>query len=98
MADRAAHCAGAVTIGAARDRRLVDAADVALPRAVTGRMAICAARMGQDLAELGEDRSGALLDILDPGKAFRRGEGVACALRRCVAGAQAGRESRQHRN
>jgi hypothetical protein len=27
-----------VTIGAARDRRLVDAADVALPRAVTGRI------------------------------------------------------------
>jgi hypothetical protein len=44
-----------VTIDAARDRRLMQPALVALARAVAGRMAVNAARMRQHLAELGED-------------------------------------------
>ena len=48
--------ASAMTVRAAHDRRLVQPALVALARAVAGRMAVDAARMGQHLAELGEHR------------------------------------------
>ena len=43
-------------IGAARDRRLMQPAEIALPRTIAGRMAVGAARMGQHLAKFGEHR------------------------------------------
>src|ERR1700736_171587 len=54
VTDRTTQGLGAVTVNAARDRRLVQPARVTLVRAVAGRMAIDAARMRQHLADIGE--------------------------------------------
>jgi hypothetical protein len=55
MADGTAHGRESKTVGAPLDRRLVESAQFTLVRPVAGRMAVDAARMGQDFAELGED-------------------------------------------
>ena len=60
-----------MTVRAALDRRLMQAAFVTLVRAVAGRMAVHAARIGQDLAELGEHGGRARRRVADRGKALR---------------------------
>src|SRR5437867_3544014 len=50
MANRAAHRWKTVPVRTARDRRLMQPAQIALPRTIAGRMAVGAARMGQHLA------------------------------------------------
>ena len=51
VANWAAHCRKPEAICAALDRRLVQAAKIALARAITDRMAVDAPRMRQHLAE-----------------------------------------------
>ena len=74
MADRTTHGLETVTVRTARDRRLMQPAQIALTRTVAGRMAIDAARMGEHLAEFGEDRRRPRLGVADRCKAFRRCE------------------------
>ena len=76
VADGAAHGREAMTVRAALDRRLVQPALLALARAVAGRMAVHAARMGQHLAELGEQRRRPRRRVADRGEALRRREPV----------------------
>ncbi len=54
VTDGAPHGRKAMTVSAALDRRLVRPGVFALARMVAGRMAVDAARMGQNLAEFGK--------------------------------------------
>ena len=77
VADRAAHRLATEAVGAAEHRRLVQAHQVALAGTVAGRMAVGAARAGQHLAELDEER--------------RRPLGLACRSPSRLSGARRAR-------
>src|SRR5207302_2020864 len=76
VADRTTHCGRSETIRAALDRRLVQAALIALTRAIAGRVTVDASGMREDLAQFGEERGRALIDIGNRGKTFRWGQTV----------------------
>ena len=63
---------GAEIVDAAHDQRHVRMPVVTLRRPVAGRMAVDAARMGDDLAGLLEQRQRALLVVGDGGKGLHR--------------------------
>src|SRR5262249_11529326 len=88
VANWAAHCRKPEAICAALDRRLVQAAKIALARAITDRMAVDAPRMRQHLAEFGKQCRRTLLYAGDRGKAFRRRQPLRCLLRGAISGAQ----------
>jgi hypothetical protein len=75
-----------MAVRTALDRRLMQPADLALVRAVSSRMTVHAARMGQHLAELAEIRGRALLGVGDRRKTLRRRQHV---LRGCGARGEA---------
>ena len=70
MTDRTTHCRKPEAVFAALDRRLVQAAEIALARAIAGGMAVHAARMGQHFADFGEQGRRARRGVADRGKAF----------------------------
>ena len=74
VADRAPHGRKAMAVRAPRDRRLMEAALLALARMIAGRMAVHAARMSEHLAEFGEQCGRAGRFIGDRVEALRRGE------------------------
>ena len=82
-----------MTVRAAHHRRLMQPALVTLMRAVGGRMAIHAARIGQHPAEFGEHRGRALIDIADR-KTFRGCQRVCLVAETRVARQQAPRARR----
>ena len=93
MADRAAPADGAEAVEPALDRRLVQPAMLALVRTIAGGVAVQAARMGEDLAELGEIGLGTLSFIGDGREAGERPQ----AARRLRRGIDiAGWQQRQH--
>src|SRR6266851_7958500 len=71
VTDRTAHRLATMTVGATRDRRLMQPAFVALVWTVAGRMAVNTARMHQHLAELGEHGRRPRLRVRDRGEALR---------------------------
>src|ERR1700722_3671361 len=99
VADRAAHRGEAMPVHAARDRRLMQPALVALARTVPGRMAIDAARMGQHFSELDEIRHRSLIRRGDRREAVRRRKLVRRRLGDGVIGQHAHRQRRdRHEN
>src|SRR5262245_5989551 len=71
VTDRATKAIEAEAIGPARHRGLVQAAILALPRPISDRMAVQAARMGQNPSQLGEQCLRALVLIDDGREALR---------------------------
>jgi len=85
MTARTAHCRRTMPVRTPLDRRLVQPRRIALTWAITGRVAIDAAGMGQHLAKLGEVSRGARLAIRDRREAFGACQCGGSALRSGVA-------------
>jgi hypothetical protein len=78
MTNRTAQRRKSEAVFTADDRRLMRAAEIALARAITGRMTVRAALMGQDLGGFVKQRDRSLSGIADRSKATDIGK----ALRR----------------
>jgi hypothetical protein len=94
VTDRTAQRRKAKAILAARDRRLMQTSAVALARAIAGRMAVHAARMGKHFGGFGEQGRRARCGLGDCAKAFRRPQ----TFSRRVRGGMRGNQHRQQRS